>query len=73
MMNWIKEHPQRVSGLLIVIFSQVQGALAMLQAPMPPLLAWAVNTTLGIIVAALAWAIKNLKDKEPLPTQENPQ
>ncbi len=65
MWNWIKEHPQRVSGLLIVIFSQVQGALALLQVPMPPLVSWAVNTALGIIVAALAWAIKNLKDKEP--------
>ena len=73
MWNWIKEHPQRVSGLLIVIFSQVQGALALLQAPMPPVLAWAVNTSLGIIVAVLAWAIKNLKDKEPYSPPENSQ
>jgi hypothetical protein len=73
MWNWIKAHPQRVAGFLIVVFSQVQGALAMLQAPMPPLVAWGVNTSLGIIVAALAWAVKNLKDEEPLPTQETPQ
>ena len=71
MWQWIKDHPQRVSGLFIVLFTQVQGALALLQTPMPPLLAWAVNTSLGALVAALAWAIKNLKDKEPLP--ENPQ
>lgn len=67
MYTWIKTHPQRVSGLLIVLFTQVQGAMAALSTPMPPLLAWSVNTVLGIVVATLAWAIKNLKDVEPTP------
>lgn len=69
MWNWIKTHPQRIAGLGVVVFSQLQGGLALLQMPMPPLVSWVVNTALGIIIAAFAWAIKNLKDEDPLPQE----
>lgn len=68
MWNWIKKHPQRIAGLGVVMFSQIQAGFAMLQTPIHPLITWGVNSTLGLIIATLAWAIKNLKDEDS--TQE---
>ena len=63
MIGWIKKHPQRTSGLLLVVFTQFQGALALADLPLPPLTVWAVNTAIGSAVAVLAWVVKNVKDE----------
>lgn len=66
MMDWIKKHPQRIAGLLLVVFTQVQGAMSLAQVPMSPVVSWAVTTVIGIVVAVLAWVVKNTKDEEQL-------
>lgn len=63
MLDWIKAHPQRTAGLLLVIFTQIQGALALAELPLPPLAIWGVNTVIGSGVAVLAWVVKNTKDE----------
>jgi hypothetical protein len=60
---WIKKHPQRSAGLLLVIFTQIQGALTLAQLPIPPLAMWGINTAIGGVVAVLAWVVKNTKDE----------
>lgn len=69
-MDWIRRHPQRTASFFLVIFTQVQGALALAQLPMSPLTVWAVNTVIGLVMAVLAWTIKNLKDETPLETPQ---
>ncbi len=66
MIDWIKKHPQRTASFFLVIFTQIQGALAMAQLPLPPLAVWAVNSVIGVVMAVLAWTIKNLKDETPI-------
>lgn len=61
---WIRRHPQRTASLLLIVFTQIQGALTLAQIPMSPLVTWAVTTILGTVMAVLAWVIKNLKDDE---------
>lgn len=64
MWNWIKAHPQRSVSLLLGIFTQVQGSLALAQLELPPLASWAINTAFAIVMYVLAFAVKNLKDEE---------
>jgi hypothetical protein len=66
MIDWLKKHPQRTAGLLLAIFTQIQGAMALASLPWHPLVIWGLNTALGTVVTTLAWA------KTELP-QENPQ
>jgi hypothetical protein len=63
MWAWIKKHPQRLAGLLLSVFGSVQGGLALFQQAMPPLVSAGVNMAMGALIAALAWAHKNLKDE----------
>lgn len=63
MWAYAKAHPQRTSALLLVIFTQVQGSLALAQFPIPPLVLWAINTAFGVVMAILAFNVKNLKDE----------
>lgn len=66
---WIKCHPQRVTALLLVVFTQIQGSLALADLHMPPLFSWALNTVFSIVMSVLAFGVKNLKDEgsEPPP------
>lgn len=63
MIDWIRKHPQRCAGFALVIFTQIQGALALAELPLPPLAIWGVNTAIGTAVATLAWVVKNTKDE----------
>lgn len=62
--EWIKKHPQRTASLLLAVFTQIQGSLALAELPLPPLAIWAFNTALSITMVILAWTVKNTKDEE---------
>lgn len=67
MSSWFKKHPQRACSFLLIIFTQIQGSLALANFTMPPLATWGINTVFGIVMAALAFAVKNLDDEGNAP------
>lgn len=62
-MIWIRKHPQMLASLLLGIFAQIQGSLALYNFNLPPLVTWGVNTAFSIVMFILAFAVKNLKDE----------
>jgi hypothetical protein len=62
MWQWIKQHPQRTTGLLLQVFAYIQGALAMFQSHVSPLVFAGITALFGIIVTVLSWAVKNTQD-----------
>jgi hypothetical protein len=64
MTQWIKNHPQRFASLLLGVFTQIQGSLALAQLPLPPLVIWAFNTLISVVMVCLAWTVKNTTDQE---------
>jgi drug/metabolite transporter (DMT)-like permease len=64
MLDWIKKHPQRTTGLLLQVFAYVQGALAMFQAHVPPFTFAAITAAFGIVVTILGWVVKNTTDSQ---------
>lgn len=62
--QWIQTHPQRTASLLLAVFTQIQGSLALAQLPLPPLAVWAFNSVISIVMVCLAWAVKNTTDTD---------
>ena len=63
MTRWIRKHPQMTASLLLGVFTQIQGSLALANFPMHPLTSWGINTVFSVVMFVLAFAVKNLKDE----------
>lgn len=68
MWAWMQKHPQMTASLLLGIFTQIQGSLALANFKLPPLVTWGVNTAFSVVMFLLAFAVKNLKDESPSET-----
>jgi len=74
MTRFIKKHPQMTASLLLGVFTQIQGSLALANFPLHPVASWGINTAFSVVMFVLAFAVKNLKDDVPTgPTQETPE
>ena len=64
--EFIRKHPQRTTGLLLVVFGSLQTSLALFKEHMPPLVDSIITTAFGVVVTVLGYIkTESVKPEEP--------